>query len=540
MSAFYFFGFMASLVISMALLPPLRATASRFNFLDVPNARKVHATPIAKIGGLAFSAGTFAAILLWAPKEDMVLGALLGGAVIVLFGAWDDRVCLGYRAKFFGQILAAACAILIGHIQIHTVGLLEDGAIPDSVCVLLTVVFIVGVTNAINLADGLDGLAGGISFLSFAAIGYLAYMGGDTVLTLLVLSLLGGLLGFLRFNTYPARIFMGDAGSQFLGFFLAVFSLMLADPGRSGYSVLLVFILLGLPLLDTIGVFTQRLIDGRSPFVADNNHLHHRLLNMGLSHGEAVTAIYGIQLVLVGLALILRWHTDVILLLTFICAAGSIIGLFTLDLHIRFAPYLQTVRTLALETHAAIETRRWISALPIRALATVTPPVLVCSTLWPTSIPIDFAWLSGSLVLLLVITLWRQSAFHPKIIRLSLYVGTVSTMYLGSLSSHPLTQLPVNLVLAVLAGLVVLTIRFGEGHRFQATPLDYLMGFLALIIPMLPELGIGVASMSLLTAKVIVLLFAIELLLHAYARRIVHLTIIAILIHLALAIRGGL
>ena len=529
---------MASLLISMALLPPLRASASRLHFLDIPDARKVHATPIAKIGGLAFGAGTFAAILMWAPKEDVVLGALVGGLVILAFGAWDDRVCLGYKAKFAGQILAAGLAIWIGEIQIHILPFLGDSPLHAIVGVPLTIIFIIGVTNAINLADGLDGLAGGLSFLSFAAIGYLAYAGGDTILTLLVLSLLGGLLGFLRFNTYPARIFMGDAGSQFLGFSLAVFSLILTDPSRGAYSFLLAFLLLGLPLLDTIGVFTQRIMEKRSPFIADKNHLHHRLLSVGLSHREAVVIIYMIQFCLVGLAFLLRWYSDGVLLMTFLLATGSILAIFTLNVHITVAPYLRTTRESIANLLSAAERHHWIAGVPIRALAVMTPSFLGISALWPASVPQDMVYVSVALSIALIAALWQLRQYIHLLVRVSLYVGTVAIMYLGALASHPATHMPINVYLIIIAFLVALTIRCGEGHRFQATPLDYLMGFLALVIPALPELHIGVINMGLLTAKIIVLLFAIELLLHAFVRRMVLLACLALWIHLALVVRG--
>lgn len=538
MSTLFFFGFMASLLISMALLPPLRANASRLHFLDIPDARKVHATPIAKIGGLAFGAGTFAAILMWTPKEDVVLGSLVGGLVILAFGAWDDRVCLGYKAKFAGQFLAACLAIWIGDIQLHSVPFLGDRPLPAIVGLPLTIIFIIGVTNAINLADGLDGLAGGLSFLSFTAIGYLAYAGGDTILTLLVLSLLGGLLGFLRFNTYPARIFMGDAGSQFLGFFLAIFSLILTDPSRGAYSFLLAFLILGLPLLDTIGVFTQRIMEKRSPFIADKNHVHHRLLSVGLSHREAVVIIYMIQFCLVGLSVILRWYSDGALLMTFLLATGSILAIFTLNVHITMAPYLRAAREALARLLSAAERHHWVAGVPIRALAVMTPGFLGISALWPASVPQDMAYVSIALSLALITALWQLQPYIHILVRISLYVGTVAIMYLGALASHPVTHMPMNVYLIIVAFLVALTIRCGEGHRFQATPLDYLMGFLALVIPTLPELHIGVINMGLLTAKIIVLLFAIELLLHAFARRMVHLAYLALWIHFALAVRG--
>ncbi|HSQ49902.1 MAG TPA: MraY family glycosyltransferase, partial [Nitrospiraceae bacterium] len=222
-----FFSFMGSLIICMALIPALTASAWRWQFVDVPRERHAHDAPIAKIGGIAFAIATIAAVLLWAPKDQLILSSLLGGAVIVLFGMWDDRVNLNPRMKLIGQVLAAAIVVGLAGVRLTAVPFVDDAVLPAWVAVPLTLVMIVGVTNAVNLADGLDGLAGGLSLISFAGIAYLAYQADEPLLVLLMVSVLGGLLGFLRFNTYPAKIFMGDAGSQFLGHYLAMAAILL-------------------------------------------------------------------------------------------------------------------------------------------------------------------------------------------------------------------------------------------------------------------------------------------------------------------------
>jgi UDP-GlcNAc:undecaprenyl-phosphate GlcNAc-1-phosphate transferase len=149
-----------------------------------------------------------------------------------------------------------------------------------------------------------------LAFLSFAGIAYLAYLSHDTTVLVLAAGFLGGLLGFLRYNTYPARIFMGDAGSQLLGFSMGVLVLLMSDPARAPFPVTVGLLVLGLPFLDTLAVMGQRLAKGRSPFIGDRNHVHHKLLALGLSHYEAVIVIYGIQAVMVGLAYLLRWQSD--------------------------------------------------------------------------------------------------------------------------------------------------------------------------------------------------------------------------------------
>jgi UDP-GlcNAc:undecaprenyl-phosphate GlcNAc-1-phosphate transferase len=252
----------------MALIPALTASAWRFQFIDVPRDRRMHAEPIAKVGGIAFAVGTIAAVLLWAPQDRMILASLSGGVVILLFGMWDDRVGLDHRMKFAGQIIAAAIVVVYAGVRVTAMPFADDQALPLWAAATITMVVIVGMTNAVNLADGLDGLAGGLSLISFAGITYLAYQANDQMLMLLMVSVLGSLLGFLRFNTYPARVFMGDAGSQFLGHYLAVAAILLIDPARALYSPLLVLFLWGIPLLDTVGVMGQRIWQGRSPLSA--------------------------------------------------------------------------------------------------------------------------------------------------------------------------------------------------------------------------------------------------------------------------------
>jgi UDP-GlcNAc:undecaprenyl-phosphate GlcNAc-1-phosphate transferase len=197
MTTALFFSFVGSLLICMALIPALKASAWRLQFVDVPRDRRMHAAPMAKVGGIAFAVGTIAAVLLWAPKDQMILASLLGGAVILLFGVWDDCVELGPRVKFGGQILAAAIVIAFAGVRMTSVPFFDDQTLPIWAAMTITLMVIVGMTNAVNLADGLDGLAGGLSLLSFAGIAYLAYQAGDQMLLLLTVSVLGSLLGFL-------------------------------------------------------------------------------------------------------------------------------------------------------------------------------------------------------------------------------------------------------------------------------------------------------------------------------------------------------
>jgi len=513
MSTSLFFSFVGSLLICMALIPALTASAWRLQFVDVPRDRRMHEAPIAKVGGIAFAVGTIAAVLLWAPKDSMILASLLGGAVILLFGIWDDRVGLGYGVKFAGQILAAAIVIVFAGVRITAMPFFDEQTFPVWAAMAITLIVIVGMTNAVNLADGLDGLAGGLSLLSFAGIGYLAYQSNDQTLLLLMVPVLGSLLGFLRFNTYPARVFMGDAGSQFLGHYLAVAAIILVDPARAPYSPLIVLFLWGMPLLDTMGVMGQRLLEGRSPFVGDRNHIHHKLLALGQTHRRAVTFIYMTQGISICCAYLLRWQTDAVVLLAYLLFACVVLSLFILTPRTRSVVVGETVsppRPIATESPTATQ-RQW----PLWGLMWLVPLYLLVCVAIPREIPTEVGLIAtGLLAALLGMLLLAKGA--ALAIRIGLYIGSTFIMYYGELFPWGSTEqlvTPLNVGFALLAVLVVLTIRLTGEDRFQTTPLDYLIILLALMLPFLPDLMIGNVHLSLLTAKLIVLFFAFELLL---------------------------
>lgn len=505
-----FFSFIGSLIICMALIPALSASAWRFQFIDVPRERHGHGEPIAKVGGIAFAVATFAAVLVWAPKDAMILASLLGGLIILLFGIWDDRVGLSHRVKFTGQILAAGIVIGLAGVRLSSIPFLDDVEFPVWVAIPLTCVVIVGVTNAVNLSDGLDGLAGGMSLISFAGIAYLAYQANESLLVLLMVSVLGGLLGFLRFNTYPARIFMGDAGSQFLGHYLAVAAILLTDATRTVYSPMLALFLWGVPLLDTVGVMVQRLREGRSPFVGDRNHVHHKLLAIGLTHGQAVTAIYLVHGLMVSCAYLLRWQSDLVLAGVYLLFAGVVSCLFI------GMPRLAATRVPdPVAGLAGHEIGEWA----LNVLSVTVPIYLLGFVVLPREIPADAGWIAAGLALAVLGALYLRWAI-PWVVRAALYVGSTCLVYYAEAASRTTSSdmlTPVNIGLAIVALLVILTVRFAGEDRFQTTPLDYLIVLLAGVMPFLPEVTVGDVSVGALTAKLIVLFFAFELLLHMRA-----------------------
>ena len=205
--------------------------AYKANILDVPDQRKVHLNPIPRIGGIAMGLGAFLPIILWAPIDQFVKSMLIGSGIVVLFGLIDDVKHIGFKPKFVGQIIAALIVILYGGLKIKTFGMLapQGYLMPDWISIPLTLFIVVAVTNAINLSDGLDGLAGGISLLTFLCVGYLAYTYDFQSLETMSVAMIGAIFGLLRYNTHPAVVFMGDSGSQLLGFFAITISLSLTQ-----------------------------------------------------------------------------------------------------------------------------------------------------------------------------------------------------------------------------------------------------------------------------------------------------------------------
>ena len=305
----------------------------------MPDARKVHTEPVPKVGGLAMAIGALVPVVLVADGGRFVNSVLIGACVIVLFGLVDDLKNLGWKAKFAGQIAAALIVILYGKLNICYLGsCLPDGvSLPEVLALPITMVVIVGVTNAINLSDGLDGLAGGTSLFIFLCIGIVCYTGGDfpekLFIMLLCTAMIGAIFGFLRFNTYPATVFMGDTGSQLLGFLAVTLSLGVTQR-ETPLSPLLPLLLLGFPVLDTLTVMVERIAAGRMPFSPDKNHFHHKLMRLGLFHTEAVVTIYGITALLTAAAYLLRYHSDWLLLSCY----AAFCALVVLDVHGRRAP----------------------------------------------------------------------------------------------------------------------------------------------------------------------------------------------------------
>lgn len=541
MSNEFFFSFLTSLLICIALIPPLRFLAGRFHFMDQPGERKVHQYPIPRIGGIAFGVAALGSVLWWGPKDNTTLAVLIGGSIILGFGVWDDRANLDYRVKLLGQLVAAFAVIIIGGIRFESIPFLLDAELPVWIGIPVTVVFLVAVSNAVNLSDGLDGLAGGLSFLTFCGIAYLAFLSHNSTVLWLTVPFLGGLLGFLRYNTFPARIFMGDSGSQLLGFMMGVVAILLAGSTSEPFSPVLSLFLLGLPFLDTLGVSAQRLAEGRSPFIGDRKHVHHKLIKAGLSHYEAVTVIYALQGGMVLSAYLLRWQSDSLIVLLYLILAGTVLSLFVAAGHgLIPSPIPQRAPVNSDRWLSDLFRSPWLRDLPIQFLAAVVPLFLFATLFFPAQVPQDVGYISTALFAIVLLGLLFFPRLAPYFVRGGLYMGSTFLFYVSDASwmqGVPVIKIIYYIMFGAMAVMVLLGLRFDNQSRFQLTPLDYLMVCLALIFPFFPEVRTDISSFGLFAAKLIVLFFSFELLLHAFADRVKQIGLVSLWILFGVGIR---
>ena len=297
----YIIVFALSLTATVLLTPKARQIAFLFNALDKPSGRKVHSSLMPRLGGAAIYAGFMTAvsvgiiIALFMHKKlpyGSMLAIMSGGTIIFLLGALDDIRGLSPATKFIWQIIAASVPMFFG-VQIFYLSNPFNGVILlGSLAVPLTLLWIVGISNAINLADGLDGLASGITAIASATLFLVAVRIHQPGAAIFLIALSGACLGFLRFNFNPASIFLGDSGSLFLGYILATASVIGVLKSTIFLSLLIPIMILGIPIYDTASVMMRRIRHGDHIFSADKKHLHHRLLNRGFSHRQTVLSIY--------------------------------------------------------------------------------------------------------------------------------------------------------------------------------------------------------------------------------------------------------
>ena len=313
-----------ALILCLAATPPVKWFAEKVGAIDVPkDERRVHAVPIPRLGGLAIFIAFVISVIIFADINQGVQGILLGSVIIVIVGVVDDIVPLKAWQKFLAQIVAAFVAVfhgvIIEFVSNPNIFAAEPYLYLGYFAIPLTILWIVGITNAVNLIDGLDGLAVGVSTIASLTMLMVAlFVAADANVAIILAALAGACIGFLPYNFNPAKIFMGDTGALFLGFLLATLSIEGLFKSYAIISFAIPFMALALPIFDTTFAILRRVAKGQSPMRPDRGHLHHRLLDFGFSHKQVVFIIYLVSGTLGMLAVIIASSGPVRMVFTFL------------------------------------------------------------------------------------------------------------------------------------------------------------------------------------------------------------------------------
>lgn len=287
-----FIAFIIALLSTLLLTYPVKKLAVKLGIVDFPNYRKIHKKVTPRLGGLAIFLGAFLGALYLQPHHEHLPEILLGAVVIIITGALDDRFGIRPVVKLAGQLIAASflvsSGLIIEKITLPFIGMIDLGFIS----VLVTFLWVVGITNAINLIDGLDGLATGVTTIALSSLFIMAIIDAQIMVAYLCIVLIGANLGFLYHNFYPAKIYMGDTGSNFLGYMIAAISMLGLFKNIALFSFIIPVIVLAVPIFDTFFAIVRRAYHKTGIMKPDNKHIHYQLIRAGYSHRQSVLIVY--------------------------------------------------------------------------------------------------------------------------------------------------------------------------------------------------------------------------------------------------------
>ena len=519
-----FFVMTLAVALSMVLIPIAQRLAPRLGMVDMPDPRKVHSAPVPRVGGWGITVGSLVPLVLVFQSNPLLQSFAAGGLVLFAFGLWDDAKQVSHWIKFVGQLLAAGLVVYHGDLYVSRIPFLDWLVLDPAIGRPFTLFALVGVINAINHSDGLDGLASGESMLSLIAIAFLGYLSGNALVVGMALATIGGTLGFLRYNTHPARVFMGDAGSQFLGFTLGVLLVYLTQVAYTTTSAALPLLLLGLPIADIISVLYQRIRGGMNWFKATRNHVHHRLLALGFSHFQTVVIIYSVQAAMVVGAVLMRYQSDLMVGAAYFAV---IVALFTLLTVAERRNWKLDAQRLASAVPLPVPLQRFVDnktlrSLPLMTITIVVPMFMLYGALSVEAIPSDFGAVASALAALVLTQMVRRRGADSVIMKVALYVTAAFSAYLivtypgatGSLALHL-----ADVMVFVLAAAVGIFIRFLSDRKFSTTPTDFLVGFGLVALVMFNRSGSGANATTQFVTYAIVLFYGCEVISERVASR---------------------
>jgi UDP-GlcNAc:undecaprenyl-phosphate GlcNAc-1-phosphate transferase len=506
-------SFALALFVTTVLLPLCRRYAPAIGLVDTPGAeRKVHAESIPRSGGIAIVVGALVAAVMWLPDDAtyLPLAGCLG--VVIVFGLLDDLHDLRHGVKFIGQAIAAAW-FLFAFGGVSQLPFFALDAAPQWLCLLLSFLFLVGVTNGVNLSDGLDGLAAGNSLLSLGLLALLAAQIDEPGYVVIALSVAGGLLGFLRFNTHPASVFMGDTGSQFIGFAAAALTLLIMQDPAMPVSPMLPVLIFGLPILDTLSVMGVRLVRGRPMFQADKSHLHHQFLNMGFKHFEAVAILYALQALVVGLAYLVRFQSDGLVLSAYGAYCFLVLGFL---MWARLANWQVRARS---NGGGHVERRNlwlrqfdWYHQHTAKVLSAGIAVFFLASAWYLRGASdqlANIALVSAAVLAVAWLYFREQPAFVSRLI---CFTASAFVVYgfLFHTGVRPVFNLAADVYIAGLAVALFLAIRMTRRSLFHLDNQDYLVLLIVALVPFLPLAEFDGTLVARVVLRLAVLLYACE------------------------------
>jgi len=546
------FLFIAAMLLSLFLTPIASRFALRIGAVDLPDGRKIHGKAVPRLGGLAILAAVIVTLLgSWVPLRS--IAPFIGGFLLVAAtGFADDVSRLKPAVKFAGQVLAAAFFVWASGESLRDLG---DFAGAGTVrtgwfAPFITVFCMVGIMNALNLSDGLDGLAGGISVIACFTLGIFAYLLRDWTSMAILLALSGGVVGFLRYNSYPAALFMGDTGSLTLGFCLSAVAVRLSQ--RTGADVFPVTLatVLALPAFDTLFVMLRRLLRWQNPFHPDKTHLHHRLMELGLSHAAVVSILYATMAGFGFLAWAVRgweeWRQTAAVLL----AGAGVYGLVFLCQRAHVIPWPRggTRRAGGLDQRRTMHVlSEWagkcVPAMPWIIVAGFSVPVVAAAAIPGDAGAAAFA-IAGFVALLFP---WRSPRPQSSICSGLMYVACFTVFAIMNLASKRTPW--IRVYLAAYSGFilawVVLKMQAWSSHKvaMHATGFETLLIGVSLFIPFvgIPATGIGEGARNAILASClesVPLLMALKILARKRTPRMSLLAATLLLPLLLVGVRG--
>lgn len=506
-------AFFSALALGLALLPVLIQNAVRLGIMDLPAPRKVHVNPTPRVGGIAIVIATVVPCLVLLPLDAAAVGLYLAVAVLFVLGVVDDRHQVGPWTKLVGQIVAGCLAVYVGDVYVATLPFMDTAPLAAEISRPFSVFALVGMMNAVNVTDGLDGLAGGLTLLTLTGILIFALGSSDNFTLTLALATVGAVVAFLRFNTRPAIVFMGDTGSQFLGFITGFLAVYLTQRVNSALSPALPLLLLGVPIIDIFAAVVQRVHAGIGPFVASRHHIHHRLLDSGMDAQQAVITIYVMQAFLVTCAILFPYEADWLVILVFLGVGGLVLG----SIWWRLRPGA----TLSRPEHTW-QTGKLITRLRQSSLLTVVPfriiflgaiIYLIFTAVVARSVPPDIAIAATVLAVFLATHLLLSGASLALSPQIVVFAAAAFAAYLGT-SQAPLheffarTEIAFFVIMLIAIGL---SVRFSTTMDFRTTPLDYLVGFLMLAAGFVSQNGYLPERTASIVIKAVILFYTTEL-----------------------------